>query len=124
MGRLTIAGLECAPSCCRDVKRGRLTPMKRERTPEQEKRFVVLVLGVGVYGGLLFLISVASQYVRRPDDFFHAKELFLLVVSAVVCAALGYVWGLLLWKYRQWARGRRMKAAQAKTDSSGGQGDA
>ena len=98
--------------------------MFRERTPEQEKRFVVIVLGVGVYGGLLFLISAASQYVRQPDAFVHGKELLLLLISAVICAGLGYVWGLLLWKYRQWAKGRRMKAAQAKASTSGNQGDA
>lgn len=98
-------------------------PMLKEKTPEQQKRFVVLVLGVGVYGGLLFLISVASQYVRQPDDFFHAKKILMLLISAVVCAGLGYVWGLLLWKYRQWMRGRRMKAAQAKAGTASGQDD-
>ena len=99
-------------------------PMRKERTPEQEKRFVVVVIGVGAYGGLLFLISVATQYVRQPNEFFRAKELLMLLISAAVCAAIGYVWGLVLWKYRRWAVGRRMKAAQAKADTAGGQGNA
>lgn len=98
-------------------------PLLKEKTPEQQKRFVVLVLGVGVYGGLLFLISVATQYVRQPDAFFHARELLTLLISALVCAGLGYVWGLLLWKYRQWMRGRRIKAAEAKAGAPSGQGD-
>lgn len=97
--------------------------MLKERTPEQEKRFVVFIVGVGAYGGLLFLISIAAQYVHQPDDFFHAAHLLWLPVVAAICAAVGYGWGQLLWMYRQWMRGRREKAAQAKAGASSGQVD-
>jgi hypothetical protein len=96
-------------------------PKLRPRTPEQEKRFVVLVVGVSAYGGLLFLISMATQYVRQPDDFFHAKHLFWLLVTAAICAAAGFGWGQLMWMYRQWARGRRMKAQRTQAGTASGQ---
>jgi hypothetical protein len=96
-------------------------PKLRPRTPEQEKRFVVLVVGVGAYGGLLFLISMATQYVRQPDDFFHAKHLFWLLITAAICAAAGFGWGQLMWMYRQWARGRRMKAQRTQAGTASGQ---
>ncbi|MEO5963406.1 MAG: hypothetical protein ABIO75_05400 [Thermomonas sp.] len=55
----------------------------------------VLVRGLLVWGGLMFVLSVAMTWVRFGPQ--HPRFGLLLGVAAGLCAVGGLVWGLLTW---------------------------